>query len=236
MLDFKSYYSSSRGNLNLCSDGTTTLLLDIGVPFGQVKKALNFRTSDIDGALISHSHRDHCKGVPGALKAGLDCYMLEHTIKDLRVSGHRVHAVIPKESFVVGTFTIMPFHLQHDVDNAGYLLASGGSKMVYITDTYYCKYMFKGVNIFAVECNYDAGILDGNIDAGIVPPALRHRIERSHFSLENVKKFFRANDLTATKEIHLLHLSEVNGHPELFKTAIQKITGKPVYIGGKDNG
>ncbi|EDO0821657.1 MBL fold metallo-hydrolase, partial [Listeria monocytogenes] len=56
------------------------------------------------------------------------------------------------------------------------------------------------------------------------------RVLQSHFSLENVKDFLKANDLSQLREIHLLHISEKNGDKERFKKEIQAMTGVPVYV------
>ena len=61
-----------------------------------------------------------------------------------------------------------------------------------------------------VECNYAADILQANVDAGKVPESMRNRLLRSHFSLDNVKKFLLANDLSKVREIWLIHLSDGN--------------------------
>jgi hypothetical protein len=45
------------------------------------------------------------------------------------------------------------------------------------------------------KMNYSMDILRANVEAGLVGPALKTRIMKSHFSLENVKKFLQANDL-----------------------------------------
>jgi phosphoribosyl 1,2-cyclic phosphodiesterase len=63
-----------------------------------------------------------------------------------------------------------------------------------------------------------------------VHPAMRPRLLRSHFSLENVLEFLRANDLSKVEEIWLLHLSQSNSSEELFKKEVQAATGKPVFI------
>lgn len=230
VIEFKSYYSSSSGNLNTCSDGETTVCIDFGVSFKTATKALNFKISDISGILCTHGHADHCKGIPDALKKGVDCYLLPDTIERLKVSGHRVHEIIIKKLFKIGTLNIFPFPLEHDIPNCGFIIESdGGGKLVYIVDTAYCRFIFRNVNIFAVECNYSKAVLEENISSGNVPAEIRNRITRSHFELENVKEFFLANDLSAVKEIHLIHKSS-NNCPDDVKEQIQAITGKEVYV------
>jgi len=84
-----------------------------------------------------------------------------------------------------------------------------------------------------VECNYSMDILRENIANGSVPVELKNRLLMTHFSLENVKDFLRANDLSKVQEIWLLHLSEGNSNAARFKREIQQLTGKPVYIAGE---
>lgn len=84
-----------------------------------------------------------------------------------------------------------------------------------------------------VECNYSINILNQNIAAGRVPTVMKHRLLRSHFSLENVKDFIRANDMRKVQEIHLLHLSDNNSDEALFKREIMALTGKQVYVAGR---
>ena len=69
-----------------------------------------------------------------------------------------------------------------------------------------------------------------HVEAGLVPKKLKSRILKSHFSLENVKEFLKANDLSKVQEIWLLHLSDGNSDAERFKRETQEISRKPVYI------
>jgi len=63
-----------------------------------------------------------------------------------------------------------------------------------------------------------------------VPRSLRDRLVESHFSLDNLKEFFKANDLGQVKGIWLIHMSETNCDPARAKREIQEMTGLPVYI------
>jgi phosphoribosyl 1,2-cyclic phosphodiesterase len=104
---------------------------------------------------------------------------------------------------------------------------------LYATDTYYIRYRFRGLTHIAVECNYSMDILRANIEAGLVEPALKKRILKSHFSLEHVKEFLKANDLSKVQEIWLLHLSDGNSDAGRFKREIQELTGKMVFVPGQ---
>jgi phosphoribosyl 1,2-cyclic phosphodiesterase len=166
------------------------------------------------------------------MRAGIDCYMSRGTAEALGLSGHRLHIIKARQQFRIGTWTILPFETQHDsAEPVGFLLANQyGDKLLYATDTYYIRYRFRGLTHIMIETNYSLDILKRNVEAGAVPNELKSRILKSHFSLENVKRFLQANDLSKVQEIWLLHLSEQNSCEKRFKEEVQKITGKPTYI------
>ena len=166
------------------------------------------------------------------MHAGIDCYMSRGTAEALGISGHRINVIKTKQQFRIGTWTILPFETQHDAaEPLGFLLANqDGDKLLYATDTYYIRYRFQGLTHIAVECNYSSDILKRNVEAGAVPKELKSRILKSHFSLENVKRFLQANDLGKVQEIWLLHMSNGNSDAERFKREIQELTGKMVFV------
>jgi phosphoribosyl 1,2-cyclic phosphodiesterase len=183
-------------------------------------------------ALYLTSTFDHSKAVKEIMRAGIDCYMSRGTAEALEVSGHRANIIKARQQFRIGTWTILPFETQHDAaEPLGFLLANqAGDKLLYATDTYYIRYKFHGLTHIMVECNYSLDILKRNVEAGAVPKELKSRILKSHFSLENVKRFLQANDLSKVEAIFLLHLSDNNSDAESFKREIQELAGKPTYI------
>lgn len=232
MIEILPLASGSAGNCYKIDDGRTPLLLEAGISFREIQKGLNFRTSELAGVLVSHEHKDHSKAVRDMMKAGIDCYMSQGTAETLGVSGHRINIIKARQQFRIDTWTILPFETQHDAQEPlGFLLANrNGDKLLYATDTFYIRYRFQGITHIAVECNYSLDILRANVEAGLVEPALKNRILKSHFSLENVKEFLQANDLSKVREIWLLHLSDDNSDAEYFKREIQELTGKMVFI------
>lgn len=230
-MEIKVLASSSRGNCYRVSDGSTPLLLECGIRMQEIKQKLNFRLSEIAACFVSHEHQDHCKAVKDIMKAGIDCYMSAGTADALGVSGHRVKAVKSREQFRIGTWTVLPFDTVHDAaEPLGFLLSSGKEKMLFATDTAYLKYKFRGLTHIMIEANYQREILENSVEEGLVPVVVRKRIRRSHFDLNHLKEFFRANDLSKLQEVWLLHLSDGNADEEQFKREIQEIVGKPVYI------
>ena len=158
--------------------------------------------------------------------------MSQGTAEALGLSGHRLHIIKAKQQFRIGTWAILPFETQHDAQEPlGFLLANqDGEKLLYATDTYYIRYRFQGLTHIMIEANYCMDILKRNVEAETVPKALKNRLLKSHFSLENVKRFLQANDLSRVQEIWLLHLSNGNSDAERFKREVMELTGKPVYI------
>ena len=232
MIDIQVFGSSSKGNCYLINDGHTKILIECGIPWKEVQKRTNFQTSNIAACLLSHEHKDHCGGLNDLLRAGINAYMSPGTKEAIRIEHHRIKAVETKKQFQIGTWTILPFDVQHDVSEPfGYLLVNQqGEKLLFATDTYYIRYKFKGLTHLLIECNYSLDILEQNIEEGITPSVMKNRLIKSHFSLENVKEFLKANDLSKVQEIHLLHLSDSNSNEALFKREIQELTGKVVYI------
>lgn len=231
-MEIKILGSSSKGNCYLLDDGSTKIMLECGVKFKEIQRGFNFSLTSVDACLITHEHGDHCKSVNEVLKSGVNTYLSKGTKEALNIKHHRLKIVKSKETFQVGTWTILPFDVKHDVaEPLGFLLTSKhGGKVLFVTDTYYVPYRFKGLTHLLVECNYSLPILEANIELGITPKMMRKRLLKSHFSLENVKEFLKANDLSKVEEIYLLHLSDSNSNEEQFKEEVIKLTGKPVTI------
>lgn len=234
MIEINALASSSRGNCYYITDGVTPLLLECGIPFKEIQRGTGFKTSGIAGCIISHEHGDHSKAIKDMVKAGIDCYMSQGTAEAIGATGHRVKVVKAREQFRVGTWTVLPFETQHDAaEPLGFLLANtAGDKLLFATDTYYIKYRFHSLTHIMIECNHSSDILRENVDSGAVPVELKNRLIKSHFSLENVKEFLKANDLSKVREIHLLHLSDGNSDAARFKREIQQLTGKMVLVAG----
>lgn len=234
-MDIKVLASGSSGNCYLVSDGVTPLLLECGISIKQIRRGLGFGLTNVEACLVSHEHQDHAKAVADVLRAGVEVYTSPGTIDALGLTGHRLREVKAKDTFQIGTWTIRAFETQHDAQEPlGFLLHSRASneRLLYATDTYYIRYRFPGLTHIMVECNYAKDILYRNVENGSVPGVLKNRLLTSHFSLENVKEFLKANDLSKVQEIWLLHLSDGNSDEERFKQEVMQLTGKPTYIAG----
>jgi phosphoribosyl 1,2-cyclic phosphodiesterase len=220
--------SSSKGNGYILDAGDQALLIEAGVRYKHVKRALNFDVGKIVGCIVSHEHNDH---------AG---YMSEYITEGVKVhapTSNKVHPVTPLLSFVsagaafrLGSFHVLPFSLLHDVPTCGYLIDHPQGKTLFITDTHYTPYQFKGVNNFIIEANYSRKILTQRLADNEIDYSYYERVMRSHMSLETAIEMLKANDLSKAKNIVLIHLSDGNSDEVVFAQEVMRETGMPVHI------
>lgn len=232
-MDIHVLASGSSGNCYRISDGQTALLLDAGIPFRDIQKALQFRIRDLAGCLVTHSHGDHAKAAQKLADSAVDVYTSQGTIDACRLTNRRIHAVKALTGFTVGTFQVLPFDVQHDApESLGFLLHSTVTheKLLYFTDTYYIKYRFEGLTHIMGECNFSIELAKASVREGRIPAELLPRLLKSHMSLETFLDFLRANDLSRVRQIYLLHLSDNNSDETAFRRAVQELTGTEVYV------
>lgn len=233
MLDIAVYASGSSGNCYTVSGGETVVMLDCGLPFRRIERLTGFLLPK--AVFVTHEHKDHSKAAQDFMRRGVDAYMTAGTAAALGIEAqHRLHILNPMEQVTVGRITVSAFPTQHDArEPCGFLLDDGDDRVLYATDTYYIKYQFPSVTKMLIEANHSYKILEDNVTAHILNKALAERLIKSHFSIENVLAFLKANDLSKVKEIWLIHLSDGNADAGKFARMVEAATGKPVYIGGR---
>ena len=228
-MQFKPISSGSSGNCYILEDEGSQIMIEAGIPWKRVQYAMGYKTRDIRFCLCSHFHKDHCGHIKSVMMAGIDCYMNISTAHALQAYDfHRAFVFDAHMPFVVDGWHVRPFECVHDVPTVGFLIARGDYRVLYLSDSRYSPYRFKGLTHILLEINYSPGTMDPNID-----PTLKKRIIANHLSLETAKELLSANDLSAVREIWLLHLSNGNSNAEYFKSEIQKLTGIPVMIAGE---
>lgn len=219
--------SNSSGNAYLLVAATETLLIECGVHFSKIKQALNFNLRNVT-AIVSHSHGDHSTSMKDVLNAGISVYCGIETLKAKGLENHhRAHTMEADQMYSIADFLVKPFKVNHDVPCFGFMISHPEMGLtIFLTDTYYSDYVFKGVNHFIVECNHAEDIISSNGTADF----LRKRIVQSHMNLETCKELITANDLSKVINIVLIHLSESNSDARRFKREVEEQTGKTVHI------
>jgi phosphoribosyl 1,2-cyclic phosphodiesterase len=224
--------SNSRGNCYILENDSEALILEAGVKFAEVQRALNFNITKIVGCLITHEHKDHAGHIL-SFPRFVDVFCSKGTADSAEIGEKmKTHIVSANKPFTAGTFKIIPFAAKHDAaEPLGFFINHPETgNVLFATDTYYLPCTFSGLNNILIEANYRLDILERNIAAGLIPPAMRNRIIQSHFSYEHCLRALQANDLKAVNNIVLIHLSDGNSNAQDFKEGIQKATGKRVHI------
>lgn len=227
--------SSSSGNCYILETDNTALILECGVAFKEVKRALNFKLNKVCGALVTHEHLDHCAFVRHFTAAGIDVFGSKGTLDAFDYQSHRLHYMLPNVKHQVGEFTIMPFDVKHDCKQPfGYLIQHADcGTVLFLTDSYYSPVKFKGLNNILVEANYSSAILAQRSFDNELNSYVKDRVIKSHMSLETCMELLGANDLSKVNNIVLIHLSDLNSDAAFFKKQIEEQTGKAVHIAQK---
>lgn len=221
--------SGSSGNTYLLVNEAECLVLDAGLPFMEVKKALKFNIRKIVGVIATHEHGDHAKYLNDYKKNGIKVF----------TPYNDEHAGMIK---CFGNFTVNAFPL---TDKKGKFVHtnSDGSEcvcygflvnhpdmhnLVYVTDCSFVRWNFSKHNLhhILVECNYSADIL--NLD-----DENKSHVIQGHMSLDTTKEFIKANKTNFLETVTLCHLSRKNSDKAMFQKEIENIVDCAVNIAEK---
>ena len=225
---FESLASSSSGNAYIVSDQDTRILLECGVSHSKLQKLSGFKLSEFQACLVSHEHKDHAKSVADLISRGMEVYMSQGTAEALETDG--VKLIENMEQFNVGSLDIVPFTTFHDAaEPLGFLVKSrvDGDVLAFATDTVNLRYKFPGLNILAIEANYDKQILER---CERIPEKVRYRITNSHMEIDTLCDYLRSLDLSECREIHLLHLSDATSHEGHFINKVARAVPRGIEI------
>lgn len=222
-MELKTLGTGSAGNCYLLKPKNgKSLIIDCGVNFKKVKEAVDFDLNSISGAIQTHSHGDHSKFTKDFINAGINVYMSAQNQKEIGLKSHRIINIENSKQFNVADFTIMPFEVNHDVYCFGFLIHHPEcGTTLYLTDTSYSNYVFKGLNNLIIECNYSDEIIEAKINGN---GFLRNRIIGSHMSIETLIELLVKNDLSMVNNIVLIHLSDSNSNEIDFINQVRKAT------------
>lgn len=241
---FQPLASSSSGCAYLVqAPGADDLLIDAGLPFRQLQRLMNFRTSTLAGVLVSHSHGDHCRGVSDLIKTGVNAYASPETWgameRDARLWGclaYRRRVLSPEIWVEVGSWRVLGLPAVHDAPGTlSFLIdAPDGGRLFYVTDSAYTPYRAGGLTHIAVEANWSEMKTRERLREGSLPVDRYRRTSSNHMSIERAIEMLLANDLSQVEEIWLLHLSDDNSDEREFTRRVQQATGKRVCVAPRE--
>lgn len=230
--------SSSLGNCYLLESDNECLIIEAGIPFKEVKKALAFDVLKIVGVLVTHCHGDHAAHAKEFVKAGFITAMSSGTAGMLNLPA--CGFLHPGYWYNFGGFTVTPFDVIHDApEPLGFIVRHQDiGTLLFATDTEYIKQNFTKLklNHILIECNYSQKIIDGRVHSGSTDKGLRDRVLQSHVELETCKGFIEVNKTVSLDTVTLLHLSDGNSNAREFTAEIQSIVGKDVVVYVADKG
>lgn len=231
-MDVRVLASGSGGNAYHVRASGSELLLEAGIRYPDIQRALDHRVTSLEACLITHEHQDHAKAAAALARAGVDVYATEGTLEAIGLSGHRAHAIKAGVTVMLGGWKVRPFEAVHDaVEPVNFLIQNGSEKLLYVTDTAYCPYRFgSGLTTVMVEANYSLELLRRAADLGAIPLSHKARVMRNHMSIGRAIGLLQANDLSRVREIILLHLSAGNSDEAAFVEMVRRATGKPVRV------
>jgi len=230
--------SGSSGNCTLVESSGARVLLDVGISWARVAKALASIDVDpvsIDAIVISHEHSDHVAGL-GIASRKLRCpvYMNSDTLSFVasrlkNIGKEQIVLTDVGTPYPINDIEFTAFPVPHDAANpVGYVFRCNGLKVGIATDLGYptnvVRHCLGACNALVLESNHDRKML---LD-GPYPFELKQRIasKRGHLSNEQSADLLSKvmhDDLTT---VFLSHLSYENNTPELALNAAVKVLGE----------
>lgn len=222
--------SGSSGNCYLLNAANETLIIEAGIRFADIKKALNFSFANVVGVVVSHRHGDHAKSVGDFLNFGINVYSNADVCSLFK--SHFVHQIDHLKAVKIGGFKVVALSAIHDVPCLAFVIQHEEfGKLLFMTDSVSFDYSICGLDHIMIEANYEDSILEDNIQRGIEPVSMRGRLLQSHCELHNALNVVKAQQCIGDiQSLILVHLSSRNSNPEEFKAAAEKETGIPTTI------
>lgn len=235
--------SGSSGNCYVLQDENEALIIEAGMKLTETKKALGWNIAKVVGCVISHVHNDHAGYAADYERTGIPLLTLIEVIEAKHLQTAKPITI--GKRYRMGGFDILPFPVMHDVPCVGFVITHPNTgRILFATDTYalaryerdiggrefVIPYSFTGISHWMLEANYSDRILRRNIDNGNIPEALRKRLMTSHMSIRNCIDTLKRMDLSRTKDIMLIHLSDGNADERDFIKRVREATGKRTYV------
>ncbi len=220
--------SGSTGNGYVLQNEHEALVLECGMPRRDCLAALCYNVKKVRGCLVTHEHGDHAKFIENYMEL-MPCYTSAGTAAAIEFRKNRRPEVLEVlRTIHLGGFAVRPIPAEHDAAEPFAFIIDHDEmgRLLFATDTYFIRYTIPHLTNLMIECNYSLPILNANIEAGIVPEALKNRTLDSHMSIAHLKDMLSANDLTGVNTIVLIHMSGRNSHKDAFVAEIAAHTGK----------
>lgn len=212
-MNFKVIGSGSSGNAYILDNGNERLILECGVQWSEIVKALGYSIDSVSGCLCTHIHKDHSLSIHKLLTFQIPVY----SCKDVCERHKGVHLLEEGKKYQIGGFRVQPIAVKHNVENYAYLIEHPDmGRLVFITDASDFPYKIKDVNHWIIEANYS--------DEVIMERLMRNENIRSqsqnHLSIDKCVTVLRQNYTQSLQNVILIHLSDSNSNEKEFAQRI----------------
>jgi len=233
-MDIINLGSSSSGNCYILKNEQNIIMVEAGLDFRLLKTRL-LRLPDpiilsrIDALLITHEHGDHSKA---AQKIATYCPCIGHPETLKKVRPINKWPIREWESIKVGTFHVRAFKVDHDVPAYGFIIKDviNEERLLFVNDTAFLRYDLSSYEFdyVMIECNHIYDLVAGD-------KFMRRKV-KAHLSLDGTIKALKSLDLSKTRQIYLMHMSDGNSDQARMIEEVEKATGKPTVACLKHGG
>lgn len=190
-MTLKCLATGSDGNsFVLTNNAGHHLMIEAGLPMGELKKGINFDVANWQGLVVSHEHLDHALSVSKIRRMGIPVFL------PYKFEAKRMRTMI-------GDYQIETFPVPHNgTENRGMLIDADGQKIAFMVDLEYCPYDLSQIpiNVLIVECNYIEDLVDDDI------PNIRHKC-LGHAELQTTIGIIK-NCQKHLRKVFLIHASK----------------------------
>lgn len=219
--------SGSSANGYILRADNEVLILEVGVPFKECAKVLNYNLEGVVGCCVTHAHKDHSAYIKQYQQHGLTVYSNVDVASDF----DGVTALEPMQKYHIGGFTVIPLRVFHgDCPNFAYhITLPDGQTILFATDLERFNYNFKGINHLFIEANFSDDI---RVDAMLNGAELRAQ-SRNHMEIGETIRTINRLKSPDLQSVALLHLSQGLSDAEGFKKRIFDGSGVHAEVADK---
>ncbi|MCH5156040.1 MAG: MBL fold metallo-hydrolase [Clostridiales bacterium] len=213
--------SGSKGNCCYVSDGTTDILIDLGISATRAEKCLSVLGVNPDNVriLVTHAHSDHINGLKiFCKKHGSVKVVCQKEVAEAVARAEGIAPLVAQRTFRVGDMNVTALPVSHDVPCFGYVVSDGAHSVAVITDIGRVSVeqmnALSSCGIVMLECNHDVEMLKAN-------PRYEYRLKKrilsdcGHLSNSDCATACAYLASNGVKRFILAHLSEENNTPDL---------------------
>lgn len=220
-MDVKILASGSKGNCISIRSGTTSILIDCGLPKTKIEKMLNdngINVTEIDAIFLTHNHGDHTSGLPIANKYRIPVYASEGEWRSIECVEDELQRHLLQSECVINPdwdFDVHYFDVHHDAyAPLGYVI-EGDQKVSICLDTGKVDdemlEAMRDSDIYIIESNHIVSL----VEQCNRPPSIITRIlsDLGHLSNDQTAEALSKLIQGKGEQIYLTHLSKGNNDP-----------------------